>query len=375
MKSNELGQVKDGIKDALDAEDNEALAKAFKDQFDGIKNDIMAKFEELKDEHDVNVLASRGVRQLTNEETKFYESLTKTFTNGITGGAVIMPKTIFESVFDDLRDNADDNPLALIDLINTTGATEWIVSKAEAPITKWGQLGSEIDKELSASFILKNTMDNKLSCFIPVAKDVLDLGYTWLDAYVREYMGLGLKDGLIKSAISGDGSNQPYGMAYDYDYETDKGSLKTPVPLKAIDPASFATIFATLTKNPMGKHRALTNPTIFVDAETYYKYVYANDLVFNDSKDLVSVLSKMGIKTCVCETGLTVGQAVIALPKRYWMSVSMKTAGTQGMVEFSDDAQFLQDIRVYKGKLYGEGMLKDNNAAALLDLTNLVASV
>lgn len=370
LKTNEANE----FKDALDNEDNAALANAMQSKFAAIKDEIMTKFDELKDEHDANVLASRGIRQLTNEEEKFYNTL-KDFTNAVSGTSVIMPKTIFEQVFEDLTSIEEDNPLSLIDIVNTTGVTEWIISKSEAPVAAWGALGAEISKELSASFALKTTLDNKLSCFIPVSQDILALGPQWLDSYVRQYMLLGLHDGLVKAAISGDGANQPYGMAYDYDYATDKGTLKTPVALTAIDKTNFGPIFKTLTTNQMGKHRTLANPTIFVDSETYYDHLYNADSLVNSDGNFVSILDKLGIKVCMCETGLTKGQAVIALPKRYWMSVSMKTAGVTGMVEFSDDAKFLEDVRLYKGKLYGEGMLKDNNAAVLLDLTNLKASV
>lgn len=375
MKSTELQNVENGFEDALNAEDNKKLAEAMENRFKAIKDDIMTKFEELKDEHDVKVLANRGIRQLTNAEIEFYNNLGTKFNNALSGTTVTMPKTIFESVFEDLQTIEEDNPLAMIDLVNTTGVTEWIISKAESPVGAWGALGSEISKELSAAFALKSTMDNKYSCFIPVAQDILALGAQWLDAYVRQYMLLGLHDGLVKAAISGDGANKPFGMAYDYDYTTDTGTLKTPVQLEAIDKKNFKGIFKTLTTNPMGRHRALKDPTIFVDSESYYDYIFEADSLMDDSKNYVSVLERLGVKVCICETGLTKGQAVIALPHRYWMSVSMKTAGETGLVEFSDDAKFLEDVRLYKGKLYGEGMLKDNNAAVLLDLTKLVASI
>lgn len=42
-----------------------------------------------------------------------------------------------------------------------------------------------------------------------------------------------------------------------------------------------------------------------------------------------------------------------------------------GFIEFSDDCFFLEDKRVYKGKLYADGFPKDNNAFVLLDLTGM----
>ena len=202
MKSTELNENKtlDEFTNALDNEDNKALAEAMVKKYQDIESKILDKFEELKDEHDAKVLASRGIRQLTNAEIEFYN---KIFRDDIgmsptQGGQLIMPKTILDSVFDDLREDVDDNPLADIDLVNTTGATEWLVSVAEKPIAAWGEMCDPITKELSLGFKVVNNFVNKLSCYIPYCKSLLELGPTWQDAYVREYLGLGLKYALIQ---------------------------------------------------------------------------------------------------------------------------------------------------------------------------------
>ena len=79
MKSTELNEnvALDEFTNALDKEDNTALAEAMVKKYQDIENNILAKFEELKDEHDTKVLASRGIRQLTNAEIDFYKNLFK----------------------------------------------------------------------------------------------------------------------------------------------------------------------------------------------------------------------------------------------------------------------------------------------------------
>lgn len=375
MKSTELNENKtlDEFTNALNNEDNKALAEAMVNKYQEIEAKILNKFEELKDEHDVKVLASRGIRQLTNAEIEFYN---KIFRNDIgmsptQGGQLIMPKTIFDSVFDDLREDVDDNPLADIDLQNTTGATEWLVSVAERPVAAWGEMCDPITKELSLGFKVVNNFVNKLSCYIPYCKSLLDLGPVWQDAYVREYIGLGLKYSLITSACSGNGSKQPWGMAYDYDIDTDTGTLKTPVAITSLRRGSFKNIFKTMSVNPMGNHRSLRGLTMFVDSATYYDYLYANEMYYDLNGAEHSRLDRLGITLRVCETGLEEGQAILGLPKRYFMQVAAKGGGQNGMVEFSDDYLFLEDKRVYKGKLFADGFAKDNNAFVLLDITGL----
>ena len=377
MKSNELNTNPNVelFQNALDTEDNKALAEAMEKRFNNIEETILAKYEELKDEHDVNVLASRGVRQLTNEEVKFYNNLFRADIgmSPTVGGQAIMPKTIIDAVFEDLREDTDNNPLALIDLQNTTGATEWLVSVAEAPVTAWGEMCEPITQELSVGFKVVNSYVNKLSAYIPYCKSLLDLGPVWQDTYLREYLRLGLKDGLTLALFSGNGSKMPWGMAYNYNIDTDTGTAKTAVAITAIDKANFGPIFKTLSTNPLGKHRSVASATLFVDSETYYDYIYANDGVMTVDGTYVSMLEKMGIKLCVCETGLTTGHGIIALPKRYFMQVAAKGGGQTGMVEFSDDYLFLEDKRVYKGKLFADGFLKDANGAVLIDFTGLLS--
>ena len=378
MKSTELNEnvVLDEFTNALDKEDNTALAEAMVKKYQEIENNVLAKFEELKDEHDSKVLASRGIRQLTNAEVDFYKNM---FRNDIgmspvQGGQLIMPKTIFDSVFDDLREDTSDNILAYIDLQNTTGASEWLVSVAEKPVATWGELCDPITKELSLGFKVVNSFVNKLSCYIPYCKSLLELGPVWQDAYVREYIKLGLKYPLCESAISGNGQKQPWGMAYDYDIDTDTGTLKTPVAITSLSRSAFKDIFKTMSINPMGLRRSLNGLIMVVDPVTYYDYIYANEIYYDLNGVEHSRLERMGIRLVVCDTGLEEGQAIVGLPKRYFMQVAMKGGGQNGMVEFSDDYLFLEDKRVYKAKLFADGFAKDQNAFALLDVTGLTGS-
>ena len=375
MKSTELNEnvVLDEFTNALDNEDNKALAEAMVKKYQDIEKNILAKFEELKDEHDAKVLASRGIRQLTNAEVDFYN---KMFRNDIgmsptQGGQLIMPKTIFDSVFDDLREDTGDNILAYVDLQNTTGASEWLVSVAEKPIATWGEMCDPITKELSVGFKVVNSYVNKLSAYIPYCKSLLELGPVWQDAYVREYLRLGLKFALGIACISGNGSKQPWGMAYDYDIDTDTGVLKTPVAITSLTRGALKDIFKTMSINPMGLRRSLRDLILVVDPVTYYDYIFANEVYYDLNGAEHSRLERLGIRLVVCDTGLEEGQAILGLPKRYFMQVAMKGGGSQGMVEFSDDYLFLEDKRVYKGKLFADGFAKDTNAFALLDVTGL----
>ena len=132
MKSNELNnQTVAEFQNAIEAEDSKALAELQVAQYRNMENKVMTLFEELKNETDEKVLNARGVFKLTTDEKKFYDNLFKNAVGNspTAGGTLLIPSTIITRVFDDLRED-QSGILDLIDLVNTTGASEWLVSTA-----------------------------------------------------------------------------------------------------------------------------------------------------------------------------------------------------------------------------------------------------
>lgn len=375
MKSNEL-KVNDDAKvfeDALEAEDNKALAVALNAKFNEVKDYVLNLHEELKDETDEKILASRGVYRPTTEEKAFLDRIFKNEVgnNPTQGGNVVIPKTLIDRVMEDLEHD-EEGIIDLIDFQNTTGSVEWMVAVADAPVATWGEICDPITKELSMGFKVYNTMTNKLSCYVPYCLALLELGYEWQEAYVRRYIELGMSMTLTKAFISGDGSNKPWGMAYNYDFATDTGTIKNAVKLTALDKANFAPVFAGMAVNGMGLRRNLNDLHLFVDSQTYYNYVFANNGSVNADGRLYTILDQLGITLRIVETGLPAGQAILGMPKRYAGQMSFNSS-PRGVITYSDDFLFLEDKRVYKAKAFADGMPKDQNSFVLLDLTGLGA--
>lgn len=363
--------------DAINNGDVETFVNINQKQLEDLEAKILKNHEELKDETNESILRARGVFMPTDEEKKFLDACFKN-TVGMSptsGGTLIIPKTLVQRIFDDLREGSEDgsNLLADIDFVNTTGQVEWLVSVADKPVMTWGEICDPITKELSAAFKITNAQVNKLSAYIPWCKSLIDLGYPWQEQYIREYLALGLRSGLIKAYISGTGINMPFGMLYDYDIDTKQGTKKTATKITALDRKNFKAILKAMSKNPMGYTRPIKGlVTLYVDSDSYYDYIYEADDGITPEGNHYSKLEKMGIRVVVLDTGLTAGQAIIGLPKKYFGQVAFRD---NGEISFSDDYLFLEDKRVWKAKLYAHGFAKDNNAFALLDLTGLTATI
>ena len=222
------------IKITNEKESASKLMQAFKkgneveiqEAWEGFHNSIVetckADFEELKEVTDVQVLAQRGVRQLTSAERKFYENWIassknsnpkQAFTDLVTldGG---MPETIIEDVFKDL---VQEHPLlAKVKYQNVKYLTKWLLNDHTEDMAIWGEINSEITKQIESSFKVFNITQGKLSAFLVLNKDMLELGPNWLDNYVRtvlkEVMACGLEYGILKGkGVKG----EPIGLVRD----------------------------------------------------------------------------------------------------------------------------------------------------------------
>ena len=185
MKNLDLKQteVQEQLRSALEGQDEKEIAAAFGEMARSIEKEILreARSEMQKELSDRATLEARGQAQLTSEERSYYDAVVEK--RGFEDLDVVMPKTIFDRVFEDLQLN---HPLlSEIDFINTTGSIEWIMRTAEATSAVWGPLTGKITEELSNGFKKESATLYKLSAFIPVSKSILDLGPVWLDNFVR----------------------------------------------------------------------------------------------------------------------------------------------------------------------------------------------
>ena len=55
--------------DALKANDSEAYVQAMEEMMQDVAKETATRFEQMQDERDIAVLQSRGIRQLTGDET------------------------------------------------------------------------------------------------------------------------------------------------------------------------------------------------------------------------------------------------------------------------------------------------------------------
>ena len=381
MKNNDMktrDQLREMMQQSIRDNDTDGFYKAFDQMLDRIAQDVREeydqKLDELKAEQDSQVLSSRGVRQLTSEEKKYYRkfaeaALSKNPQQAVANLDVVMPKTTIDAVFDELQ---TAHPLlSIINFRPSGGAAKVIINTNGYEEAQWGELCDDIVKELTSGFKKINAMLLKLSAFIPVCKAMLELGPEWLDNYVRQVLYEALSNGLEAGIVDGNGNDQPIGMTRQVGAGVTVTDgiypQKAKIQVNDLSPATIGNLVSIMAADPNGKPRRVRDVIFVVNPQDYFqKIMPATTLMAPDGSYRNDVLPYP--MRVVQSPALKRGEAVMGIAYRY-----LALAGTspEGRIEYSDHYRFLEDERVYFIKAYANGMPMDNNAFLFLDLSGL----
>ena len=374
---------------AFRGDDAKAVEEGFVALQLAIAEDVRNEYMEAVASNDAAILAQRGFRQLTSEETDYYNDLIEDarhrrshprqdssgFTHigdGVGAGDMptkAMPETVRDEIFRNLQ---EAHPLlARIRMTNTNYLTTWIRNKHVRQLAQWNAVETEITKEITSEFEVVTVTHGKLSCYAVVTVDMLTLGPTWLDGYIRtvitEAMACGLEDGLIngRGAIK----HEPVGLrknpAGTISQETGLPD-KTAVAVTSFEPAEYGALVARLSKDASGKvKRSVADLTLVCNLTDYLTKVMPATTVLNANGAYVNNLFPVAT-TVVTSEFLEDDEAILFLPSEYDMLVG----GVRG-IEYSDDYRFLEDERVFKSVSYAFGLPRDNTSALLLDISDL----
>ena len=368
------------IKEAVEAKDSAQLEQAVS----GLaKSQAEKVLQQAIQDHDQSIREARGERKLLSSEKKFYEGLIEclkkgrnsasAFKDAITGIDVVMPDTIIDTVFDDLTTN--HAVVSHLDVIRTNAKIKvHFANMGTVKKATWGAADGTIDTEISGEFTKLESGANKLSCFIPVPNSMIDLGPAYMDRFVRTLLYEALANGIEDAVINGIKSTGPLGMIVDFNQNGTTSSgvttykTKTAVALKKWTPKGLATAIKALSKTKNGNPRQVTGRLfMIVNNLDYAETVKPAICVQNGLGEWVD-RSPYAI-TIVESSFVPEGKAILGIEKQY--ALALCANGIDGNLEFSDEYKFLEEVRTFKIKLYGDGRPKDNNSFVYLDISAL----
>ena len=338
-----------------------------------VQDQVRDEYKGLVDSQDNRVLAARGVRMLTSEETAFYDAFIEAnrqanFKDAITNIDKAFPETIIDTVLEDI---GKAFPLLdALNIVNSTMITKWVVNDKAVQKAKWGAITSAYTQELSGQIRVIDTTMCKLTAIMFVPKDLLDMGPRWVDRYVRailvEAEGAGFEEGII----AGTGKDEPIGMIKDVsDTASVVGGVypdKSQITLDVITPKTIGDILATMAVSRTGRVRKLGKLIFVCNPLDYFtKVMPATTVLVNGGY----VNNVMPVPMQIIQSAAVPrNSAVIADVDGYFACMGAKK---RNAIEYDDSFKFGDDLRTYAIKMHANGRALDDNCCKYLDITNL----
>ena len=391
IKSNDLfAQVKKQHETTLSAAfksgNPEEIAQAMTAFFDGMNEAVLQRAAEEIDarNQDATILAARGANVLTTAEREYYDGLAKALKSAdpraaVANYEVAMPQTVVDRIIGSIRKN---HPLLdKLNFVNTAYLARILVNAKPAQLAAWGKITGAVQKEIEGGVQEIALTMCKLSAFMAISMDLVDLGPEWMDTYARETLSEAIAFALESGCVAGTGKDEPIGMVRDISPSASVQDgvypKQTPVPVKRLDAKTMGGLLAKLARDPndtTGATARAVDPRdiiIIFNPFDYWEKVFAATTLLVGGQYMTNVLP---IPAEIFQSAaLAKGEAVIGIAPYYFIGIG--PAGKQGTIVADDSVKFLEDQRAYKAKLHGNGRPMDQYAFLLLDVSDLEAIV
>lgn len=363
------------LSDAMAAGDVDKAAEAIQELHESIAGRIEAEFQQYGNVTDMMVLQSRGLRALTSEETEWYQKFIGAVKAGakqeITNLTDHMVPTIFDRVIEDMR---KAHPLLnAIEISNAAGAVRMVMNAKQMRglLGSWGPITSAITQQVQGAIRFIDVGINKYTAYFLIPKDFVRFNFgfapMWVDAYIRNILSETVAFGLEKSIVTGDGDGQFTGLAYDVSAQVNnKYSEKNAISIETWDDYRDA-IADNLLMDANGDYRTVSEVLMVVNPIDNVKKIRPATQVITYA-GVLNMISRAFPTRIVESPFVQEGYAKVGIPENYFAAIN---GGQSGIIEYSDENQFLEDNRVYTTRVYGNGRPVDNVSFINLSIANL----
>lgn len=343
----------------------EETKKAFEALFDSMALSAKISAEDKTTElyaaiQDDQILIGRGTRKpITSKEMKFFnEAVIKQKLDGL---EALFPTTIIEELFNNIT---KEHPLlSAIDTRYTEAVIKYFYADPAEQTAYWSEIPADIKQILLRTFKVLEMTVVKLHGYIALAKGYFQLGPVWLANFVVETLKETMTMTLETGVVSGDGKLKPIGMNRKLSGSVDGVyPEKTAVAITEFSPTSLGGARALLAKERTlnGQVALIANP------ETIATKIEPN-LFFKNTVD--GTWKQVGLpygETIIPSYAVPVDKAIYGVPKNYLLAVA-------GQLEFRkyEETLAIEDMDLYIGKMFTNGVAKNPNAFVVLDLAGI----
>ncbi|MGP0607819.1 phage major capsid protein [Listeria monocytogenes] len=346
-------------------ETQEIQNKAYVEMVDAMAADIMEQAKkEARQEADQYISASRTDKNITNEEIKFFNDINKEVGYK---EETLLPQTVVDEIFEDLT---TEHPFLASIGMRTTGLRTKFLKSETSGLAVWGKIFGEIKGQLDATFSEEESIQNKLTAFVVVPKDLENFGPVWVKRFVVTQIEEAFAVALESAFIIGDGKDKPVGLTRKVGKGTNvvDGVYPEKVASGTLTFASSKVTVNELTDvykyhsvkengkplNVAGEVTLLVNPTDAWDVKKQYTSLNANGVYVTALPYNLNIIESLFVPE---------KKAISYVAKRYDALVG----GALNISTFDQTLAF-EDLNLYAAKQFAYGKAKDEKAAAVWTL-------
>ncbi|EAG0247136.1 phage major capsid protein [Listeria monocytogenes] len=346
-------------------ETQEIQNKAYVEMVDAMAADIMDQAKkEARQEADQYISASRTDKNITNEEIKFFNDINKEVGYK---EETLLPQTVVDEIFEDLT---TEHPFLASIGMRTTGLRTKFLKSETSGLAVWGKIFGEIKGQLDATFSEEEAIQNKLTAFVVVPKDLENFGPVWVKRFVVTQIEEAFAVALESAFIIGDGKDKPVGLTRKVGKGTNvvDGVYPEKVASGTLTFASSKVTVNELTDvykyhsvkengkplNVAGEVTLLVNPTDAWDVKKQYTSLNANGVYVTALPYNLNIIESLFVPE---------KKAISYVAKRYDALIG----GALNISTFDQTLAF-EDLNLYAAKQFAYGKAKDEKAAAVWTL-------
>ncbi|MBO1142028.1 phage major capsid protein [Enterococcus avium] len=144
--------------------------------------------------------------KLSARERKFFNAVT---TDVGYKEEKLLPQETIDRIFENLT---TAHPLlAEIGMVNAGLRLKFLKSETSG-VAVWGNIYGEIKGQLDAAFSEEEAIQNKLTAFVVIPKDLKDFGPAWIESFVSTQIDEAFAVALEAAFLAGDGNGKPIGL-------------------------------------------------------------------------------------------------------------------------------------------------------------------
>ncbi|MGM8049453.1 phage major capsid protein [Listeria monocytogenes] len=346
-------------------ETQEIQNKAYVEMVDAMAADIMDQAKkEARQEADQYISASRTDKNITNEEIKFFNDINKEVGYK---EETLLPQTVVDEIFEDLT---TEHPFLASIGMRTTGLRAKFLKSETSGLAVWGKIFGEIKGQLDATFSEEESIQNKLTAFVVVPKDLENFGPVWVKRFVVTQIEEAFAVALESAFIIGDGKDKPVGLTRKVGKGTNvvDGVYPEKVASGTLTFASSKVTVNELTDvykyhsvkengkplNVAGEVTLLVNPTDAWDVKKQYTSLNANGVYVTALPYNLNIIESLFVPE---------KKAISYVAKRYDALIG----GALNISTFDQTLAF-EDLNLYAAKQFAYGKAKDDKASAVWTL-------